>query len=80
MDLLLQLFPFTDLVLPPAQALFAQCPVKALHERLFVLAIWPGHAVTVSIAADPLLKLALELLAPIGLQYLTRAEIGHDQV
>ena len=78
LDLLLQLFPFTDLVLPPAEALFAQRPVKALHERLFILAIWSGHAVTLSVAANPLLKLTHELLAPIGLQYLTRPEIGHD--
>jgi hypothetical protein len=54
--------------------------VKALHEGLFVLAIWPGQAVTVSIAADPLSKPTHELLAPIGLQYLTRAAIRHDEV
>ena len=80
LDLVLQLFPFTRPVLAPAQALFAQRAVKALHERLFILAIWSGHTVTSSIAVNPLLKLAHELLAPIGLQHLTATEIGHDYV
>jgi hypothetical protein len=80
LDLVLTFFPFTGLVLPPAKALFAQRAVKALHERLFILAIWSGHPVTLSVAANPLFKLTHELLAPIGLQYLTRPEIGHHQL
>jgi pyruvate/2-oxoglutarate dehydrogenase complex dihydrolipoamide dehydrogenase (E3) component len=27
--------------------------VKALHERLFILAIWSRHPVTLSVAAEP---------------------------
>ena len=50
LDLLLQFFPFAELVATPARALFAQSVGKALHERLLIVAIWPGHGVTLGVA------------------------------
>ena len=51
-NVLLQLRCFTHTVPAPAGALSAQGPPKALHEPLLILAIWPGHAAPLSLAAD----------------------------
>jgi hypothetical protein len=52
LHVLVQFRCFTHTVAAPAGALSAQDPAKALHESLFILAGWPSHAASLSLAAS----------------------------